>query len=89
MTGASRRINETPTMTSGSHRLQRVPYIASLRRWELEGFPNRRELRAAIRRGELRAVRTGKRTIRVTLPDLLSWLEQHRVLRDGPGPGEL
>ena len=63
------------------------PYIASLRRWERLGLANRHALRDAIRRGDLRAIRTGKRTIRVTYPDLLRWLELHVVQPDGVGDG--
>jgi len=57
---------------------QRTPFVASLRGWERLGF-SRQELRAAIRAGALRATRTGKRTIRVTLPDLVRWMEEHAV----------
>ena len=57
----------------------RVPHVASLRAWERLGFPNRHALREAIRRGDLRAFRTGKRTIRVTYLDLLRWLERSAV----------
>jgi excisionase family DNA binding protein len=57
---------------------QNAPFVASLRGWERLGF-SRQELRAAIRTGALRATRTGKRTIRVTLPDLVRWMEEHAV----------
>ena len=57
---------------------QNAPFVASLRGWERMGF-SRHELRAAIRAGALRATRTGKRTIRVTLPDLLRWMHEHTV----------
>ena len=56
-----------------------VPYIASLRGWERLGFPSRHVLRDAIRSGALRAIRTGKRTIRVAYPDLLRWLAMNVV----------
>ena len=55
-----------------------LPFVASLRGWERLGF-SRHELRAAIRTGALRATRTGRRTIRVTLPDLIRWMDQHAV----------
>jgi excisionase family DNA binding protein len=57
---------------------QHAPFVASLRGWERLGF-SRHELRTAIRAGALRATRTGKRTIRVTLPDLIRWMEQHAI----------
>ena len=63
---------------------QRFPYAASLRGWERLGVGNRHALRDAIRRGELRAIRTGKRTIRVTYPDLVRWLDVHVVQPDKP-----
>lgn len=66
----------------------RLPHIASLRGWERLGFPNRQALRNAIRRGSLRAFRSGKRTILVTYPDLLFWLEKNRVEADSDGVGE-
>ncbi len=56
-----------------------LPHIASLRTWERLGFPNRHALREAIRVGALRAFRAGKRTILVTHPDLLRWLERNAV----------
>ncbi len=66
----------------------RLPHIASLRTWERLGFPNRHALREAIRRGELRAFRTGKRTIKVTYSDLVLWLEKNRVEAGSGGIGE-
>ena len=61
------------------NRSQELPFIASLRTWERLGFGNRHALREAIRGGQLRASRTGKRTLRVTYPDLVRWLELHAV----------
>ena len=66
-------------MTDGG---QTIPYIASLRAWERLGFANRHALRGAIRRGDLRAIRTGKRTIRITYPDLIRWMDLHVVRPD-------
>ena len=57
----------------------RFPLIASLNAWSRLGVANRTSLREAIRRGELRAIRTGKRTIRVAYPDLLRWLAMNVV----------
>lgn len=56
-----------------------LPPIASVSRWASIGIASRETLRRAIERGELRAARPTKRTIRVLRTDLMDWLRAHAV----------